>query len=976
MTLKTTGVSRRCLLTNYNLRGVMNKKLIIIGIGIVGVLLLWVGMSVYPEWLWFENLGFSPVFWTMLLSKFGFGLMVWLLLALIIGMNIYVANRLNPDVGTGGDFKAANDYVSQLGLPAATLKTLVTAFILFLTFYIASKGSTQWDLLMRYLYQQPFGSSDPVFNRDIGFYLFSLPFYIFIQSGLLILFFVAALATMGWYLKNGALKIEGDFSRVQGAQPTMPKITLAENVKKHLIFLGGIVVLLLTWSFRLKIFELLYSAQGPAFGASYTDVHIKVLAYKVIVLVSIGFAAVLLISAFRYRAKLILISAGIWIGVVLVLGTGLPILIQKFIVTPNELAKESPYIAYNIDYTRRAYNLNKIKEVNFEVNDQLSGQDLEQHDVTIQNIRIWDERPLLQTYRQIQAIRLYYDFHNVDVDRYLVNNQYRQIMLTARELVVNKLPPQANTWVNRHLTYTHGYGLAANPVNEVTNEGLPRLFIKDLPPSFEPDMRIVRPEIYYGEKTDQFVLVKTKAREFDYPKGDKNVYTTYQGKGGIHINSFFRRLLFAIEFLDPQILFTTYLNPDSRIMFNRQINRRTNSIAPFLDYDGDPYLVVSKGKLYWIQDAYTTSAMYPYSRRSHGTSKKRWINYIRNSVKVTIDAYNGDVVFYMIDEKDPIVRTYARIFPDLFKPFKEMPAELQEHIRYPKDLFKIQMETYTKYHMEDVQVFYNQEDLWQIPDEVYGERRQKMEPYYIIIKLPEEQKEEFFLMTPFTPSKKDNMIGWLAARCDLPNYGNLLVYKLPKEKLVYGPMQIEARVDQQTEISRELSLWGQRGSRVIRGNLLAIPVSETFIYVEPVYLEAIQEENQESPTGTPQPGGGAKPQRAGARAHPQQKEARAASLPELKRVIVALGNRLIMEENLDKALSSILEVEITRKQPASVVIPQIKGEGLSKLGVRALDHYNKAKEYLRNGDWAGYGRELENLEKTLKEISGMKEEKK
>lgn len=944
----------------------MNKKLIIIGIGIVVVLWLWIGLSIYPDWLWFKNLGFSPVFWTMLLGKFGFGLMVWLFLVLIIGINIYVANRLSPPNGTGEGFKVADDFVSQFGLSTPMLKTFVTAAILFLTFYIASKSSIEWDLLLRYLYQQPFGSTDPVFNRDIGFYLFSLPFYIFIQNGLLILCFVAALATMGWYLKNGALKIEGDFSQVQGAPPSLPKITLAKNVKKHLIFLGGIVVLLLSWAYRLKIFGLLYSVQGPAFGASYTDVHIKVLAYKLIVIASIGFAIVLFINAFKLRTKLIWISAGIWIGVVLFLGTGLPILVQKFMVKPNELAKESPYIAYNIDYTRKAYNLNKIKEVNFDVNDQLSAQDLKKHDVTIQNIRIWDERPLLQTYRQIQAIRLYYDFNNVDVDRYVVNNQYRQIMLAARELVINKLPPQANTWVNRRLTYTHGYGLAASPVNEVTSEGLPRLFIKDLPPSFEPDLKVERPEIYYGEKTEGYVLVKTKAREFDYPKGNKNVYTTYEGKGGIHIKSFFRRVLFAIEFRDPQIMFTSYLSPESRIMFKRRINLRTNSIAPFLDYDGDPYIVVSGGKLYWIQDAYTTSAMYPYSSRSYGFFKKRRLNYIRNSVKVTIDAYNGDVVFYMIDEKDPIVKTYARIFPDLFKPFKEMPDELKEHIRYPKDLFKIQMETYTKYHMEDVQVFYNQEDLWQIPDEVYGEGRQEMEPYYIIIKLPEEQNEEFFLMTPFTPSKKDNMIGWLAARCDLTNYGNLLVYKLPKEKLVYGPMQIEARVDQQTEISRELSLWGQRGSRVIRGNLLAIPVSDTFIYVEPVYLEAIQEESQMPPTGPSQPGGGSKPHRA---------EAKAASLPELKRVIAAFGNHLVMKENLDKALSGILGVEITSKEPASPVISPIKGEGLSKLGVTALDHYNKAKAYLSEGDWAGYGRELKNLEKILEEISGLKQEK-
>ncbi len=954
----------------------MNKKLLVIGIGFVGILLLWIGVSFYPDWLWFENLGFSPVFWTILLSKFGFGFMVWLLLALIIGINIYAANRLNPPVGIRRRFKVADDVASQFGLSTATLQTLVIAFILFATFYIASKSATQWDLLLRYLYQQPFGSIDPIFKRDIGFYLFSLPFYLFIQNLLLVLFIVAALATMGWYLKNGALKIEGDFRQVQGALPTVPKITLVENVKKHLIFLGGIVVLLMAWSYRLKMFGLLYSTQGPAFGASYTDVHIKVLAYKVIVLVSIGFAVVLFINAFKLRKKLIWMGVLLWIGVVLVLGAGLPILVQKVIVKPNELAKETPYIAHNIDYTRKAYNLNKIKEVDFEVNDKLSAQELKQHDVTIQNIRIWDERPLLQTYRQIQSIRLYYDFNNVDVDRYPLNNQYRQIMLAGRELVVNKLPPQANTWVNRHLTYTHGYGLAASPVNEVTSEGLPRLVIKDLPPSFEPDLKVVRPEIYYGEKTDEYVLVKTKAREFDYPKGDKNVYTTYQGKGGIHIKSFFRRLLFAVEFMDPQILFTTYLSPETRIMFNRRINRRTNAIAPFLDYDNDPYLVLSEGKLYWIQDAYTTSAMYPYSRRSRGTFNNRQLNYIRNSVKVTIDAYNGDVVFYMIDEKDPIVKTYAQIFPDLFKPFKEMPAELKEHIRYPKDLFKIQMETYTKYHMEDVQVFYNQEDLWQIPDEVYGESRQKMEPYYIIIKLPEEQKEEFFLMTPFTPSKKDNMIGWLAARCDLPDYGNLLVYKLPKEKLVYGPMQIEARVDQQTEISRELSLWGQRGSRVIRGNLLVIPVSDTFIYVEPVYLEAIQEDSQVSPIITPGPGSGAKSQKANMRARPQMEESRAASLPELKRVIVAFSNRLIMEENLDKALSGILDIDIASKHPASLVTPQRKGQGLSGLGTTALDHYNKAKEYLRQGDWAGYGRELAHLEKILKEISEMTMEKK
>ncbi|MGD8765642.1 MAG: UPF0182 family protein, partial [Desulfobacteraceae bacterium] len=647
----------------------MNRKLIAIGFGLVAVLLIWSGISIYPDWLWFENLDFSPVFWTMLLSKFGFGLIIWLFLILIISLNLYVARRLHPSTGPGLGFKAADDYVAQLGLSGRALNSLLIAAILIASFYIASKGADQWNLLLRYLYQQPFGGTDPIFSRDIGFYLFSLPFYLYVRDGLLVLFVAAGLVTMGWYLKNGALQIEGDFSQLEGAAPTLPKISIAPNVKNHLIFLAGIIVLLLAWSYHLKIYGLLYSTQGPAFGASYTDVHIKILVYRVLMIVSLGFAVVVFFSAFRFRLKLLWLSAAIWLGAVLVFAGLLPILVQKFVVKPNELAKESPYIAHNIDSTRKAYNLNEIKVVNFTVNDQLSAEDLKRHDATIQNIRIWDERPLLQTYRQIQTIRLYYDFNNVDVDRYLINGQYRQVMLAARELMVDQLPPQANTWVNRRLIYTHGYGLASSPVNEVTGEGLPRLFIKDLPPSFEPDLKIERPEIYYGEKTIAYVLVKTKTQEFDYPKGDKNVYTIYQGKGGVPIKSFFRRLLFAIEFMDPQILFTTYLSPESKIMYNRRIGRRVGLIAPFLDYDGDPYLVVSGGRLYWIQDAYTTSNMYPYSTRSLGRFRNKSLNYIRNSVKVTVDAYNGDVVFYIIDEKDPVVKTYARIFPDLFKPF-------------------------------------------------------------------------------------------------------------------------------------------------------------------------------------------------------------------------------------------------------------------------------------------------------------------
>ncbi|MBW2610291.1 MAG: UPF0182 family protein [Deltaproteobacteria bacterium] len=937
-------------------------KKIMIGCGLLVLIVLWAVVSVYPNWLWFLNIEFEPVFWTMLLGKFGLGTAIWILMILILSVNVYAAQRSSPA------FRHDMTFKSDLPISGKAFNTILLALILIISLVIASKGAAQWDMVLSYLYQQPFGSADPIFNKDIGFYVFSLPFYIFVRNGLLVLFVFAGLTTIVWYLKDGGLQIAGDLVQTESQSVSMPEINIAPNAKKHLLLLGGIIVLLLAWGYHIKVYGLLYSTQGPAFGASYTDVKIKILAYRILIVFSLAWAVFLFANVKRSRTKLILITGGIWFGAILILGNFLPILVQKFVVKPNELAKESPYIAHNIDYTRKAYNLHNINEVNFEVKEKLTKKDIENQAVTIQNIRIWDERPLLQTYRQIQSIRLYYDFHHVDVDRYIINKQYRQVMLAARELDVNQLPPQANTWVNRHLIYTHGYGLASSPVNEVNAEGLPNLLIKDLPPSYHVDLKIERPEIYYGEKTDEYILVKTKTKEFDYPKGDKNVYTNYHGEGGVPIGSFLRRLLFALEFLDPQILFTTYLAPESRIMYNRRIDRRVNAIAPFLAFDADPYLVVSGGRLFWIMDAYTTSNMYPYSLRSKRRLNNRRLNYIRNSVKVTIDVYNGDVSFYMIDEKDPIVKTYSKIFPDLFKPFNDMPGDLKQHIRYPRDLFEIQMQAYTTYHMKDVQVFYNQEDLWEIPDEIYSDARQEMKPYYIIIKLPEEDKEEYLLMIPFTPSKKDNMIGWLAARCDLPDYGNLFVYKLPKEKLVYGPMQIEARIDQQTDISRELSLWGQRGSRVIRGNLLAIPVSDSFIYVEPIYLEARQEE-KEMPTKAPPPSLFKKPQSR--QAPPRAgRDIRTAALPELKRVIVSHGNRVVMEESLERALNAILGAEILSREPSASYVPRT--EGISDLGLSALEHYNRAKGYLRQGDWAGYGKELEKLENILKQMTEAK----
>jgi uncharacterized membrane protein (UPF0182 family) len=910
----------------------MNIKRVLILLATLVVIFIGVIIAFFPNWMWFKNLDYASVFWAMIIAKFGLAAVIWFLMIVLLAVNLYIAQRLTP---AGAQRPTAE--IGGFQLSGSTLDNLILAAILVVSFFIAARASEQWNMILSFLNQQPFGTNDPIFNKDIGFYVFSLPFYMFVREQLLILLLFAGLVTVIWYIKDGGVQFIGEVLLADDRPSSLPKVKIAEKVSNHLLALAGIMVILVALGYHLKVYGLLYSTQGPAFGASYTDVHVRIPVFRALMVISLLWSAFLIYNAYRLKMKWLLISGGVWAIAILALGNGLPLLVQQFVVKPNELAKESPFIAHNIEFTRKAYNLNNIKEVDFKINEALSAEEVRGHDVTIQNIRVWDERPLLQTYRQIQAIRLYYDFNNVDVDRYMIGNTYRQVMLAARELVVNQLPPQANTWVNRHLIYTHGYGLAMSPVNEVTSEGLPQLLIKDLPPVSDISLKVDRPEIYYGEKTQEYILVKTSTQEFDFPRGDKNVYTNYQGNGGVAIDSFFKRLLFAIEFQDPQILFTTYLTPESRIMFNRPIKRRVKAVAPFLAYDTDPYMVVSGGRLFWIQDAYTISNMYPYSKRSKNPFRRIGLNYIRNSVKVIIDAYNGDVSYYTIDAQDPVLKTYARIYPALFKPLDQMPADLKKHLRYPSDKFEIQVQTYSRYHMQDIQVFYNQEDLWEPPDEIYGDKRQMMKPYYIIIKLPQ----------------------------DLPNYGNLIVYKLPKDQLVYGPMQIEARIDQQTEISRELSLWDQRGSRVIRGNLLAIPISDAFIYVEPIYLEAKQEAQRPAPV--PQSQGGVKPQKQ-PNARPARKgSTTTAGLPELKRVIVALGNRVVMEERLDRALNRVLEFEIATGRDVSAVMPET-GE-TSDLSSRALEYYYKAKEYLREGDWAGYGRELDKLENILKQMS-------
>jgi uncharacterized membrane protein (UPF0182 family) len=643
-------------------------------------------------------------------------------------------------------------------------------------------------------------------------------------------------------------------------------------------------------------------------------------------------ALLVLLSAFRRSYRLVLWGVALLI-LTSVVGTGLyPEIIQRLEVAPNEISMEKPYIELGINFTRTAYGIDFVQQEGFPALESLDREALKRNDLTLQNIRLWDHRPLLQTYRQLQVIRSYYDFVDVDNDRYVIDGKYRQVSLSPREIASDKLP--SRIWINEHLTYTHGYGLCLGPVNQISREGLPQLMIKDIPPAAFTNITVTHPQIYYGEITDSYCFVNTRSKEFDYPSGDENVYTEYRGSGGIPVKDFFRKLLFSCRFKEPKIILSSDITGNSRLMFDRAISERIRKLVPFLRYDHDPYMVISEsGQLYWMMDGYTTGENFPYSLPTEGVG-----NYIRNSVKITVDAYNGIVRFYVSDPRDPIIQVYARIFPEVFQPLEAMPKDLRKHIRYPEDLFTLQAGIYATYHMTDPQVFYNKEDLWHIPALSKHNGESVVEPYYTIMKLnTKDAREEFILMTPFTPASRENMIAWMAARCDEPNYGKLIVYNFPKQRLVYGPSQIGSRINQDTQISQQLTLWSQKGSRVENGSLLVIPIEDSILYIQPLYLAAEQ----------------------------------AGNIPELKRIIVAYGNTIAMEENLELSLARIFGGgPLVPKEGSVQPIPSSTREEVSykALAEQASESYRRAQERLRNGDWAGYGDELRKLEQTLKTL--------
>jgi uncharacterized protein len=908
---------------NYN-------RLILIG---VGLLLLFIVLStlrsIYVDWLWFDGVGYRSVYTKMITTQAWLFLGGALLFLVFFGINAYIAARPVLRAPAPG-FEAAE----AASLRRIYLLTLIAGTLFFAVIF-GTIAASNWDTVLAYIEAVPFGVDDPQFGRDIGFYVFDLPALRFFYGWLMGMAVLTVLVAAGFYLLR-YLSV--------GAEPSTTR-----QSRMHLSLLLVAVVALFAFRYWLSIFELNFSQNGPVTGAMYTDIYARL----PFIYAGIGLAALtcvaLIATAFGRSILLPMGSAGAWVIIAVFVGTIYPLGVQNYSVSPNELRRETPYIQRNIEMTRMAFGLDQMEERPFPAAPTVSQQELAQNPETVNNIRLLDVEPLLVTYSQIQTIRPLYRFLGVDIDRYVIDGERRQVMIAARELSPDRLPEQAQSWVNKRLQFTHGYGVVMSPVNEVVQEGLPELFLRDIPVTGE--LQITRPEIYYGEQPDHYVIVKTQDPEFHYPIGDGAAQTVFEGEGGASVGNIFNRLVFAWEFGDLNILISDSLTSESRILFRRNIQERVETVAPFLRLDQDPYIVVSDGQLFWIQDAYTTTNRFPYSEPSGN------INYIRNSVKVVISAYDGSMTFYIVDEADPIIRTYARIFPEMFTSFDDMPANLRNHIRYPVDLFLAQVDKYRVYHLRDAGDLYNREDIWNFPRELSGGTEVPVQPYYVIMRIPGEPAEEFALIMPLTPAQRENTIAWVAARSDGENYGRLLAFRFPTNTLVFGPRQIESRIDQDPLISQQLSLWERAGSSVIRGNLLMIPVGESNLFVEPIYLQAATSQ-----------------------------------LPELKRVVVVNGNRIAMEPTLDRALDvvfgrappSALEgapadgappVDPPRGQqgrPPPTTDPDLPGTA-GELARQADAAFQRAQAALQRGDFATYGTEIVQVQQFIQRLVALTE---
>ena len=886
----------------------------------------------YTDALWYNHIGFQNLFWKMFWAKILMVVAFGATFFVLMYGNILLARKIPPDQEIdlkGSPLEEVIDRVRSVGSKAVTWGLVAFSAVAALLAGLGWGG--KWELVLKFLNHASYGKTDPLFGKDIGFYLFSYPFQKELVNWLISSLFFILVITAVVYVFDGGIRLKRG--------PDM----LAPHVKAHLSVLAGVILLVKAWSYRLNMYELLMTKDGAVYGAGYTDTHARLPALWILTILALV-AAVVLIVNIKYKGWFLpALAIGSMVVVTVLAGTLYPVIIQNLRVKPNEREMESEYLAYNIEYTREAYNLGEIREESFAADETLDLAGIEANRATIKNIRLWDPRPMLDTNEQLQSIRQYYVFNDVDVDRYTVDGEYRQTMIGAREMQQSNLPDEARTWVNTNLVYTHGYGVCINPSNDISEEGNPVYLLSDIPPVGPTNLQVTRPEIYYGEKAADQVVVDTTEDEFDYPRGEEKVYSQYEGKGGVEVKSFWRKFLFTVLFRDINFLFSGQIQGNSQVMYYRTISERVRKCAPFLEFDRDPYMVLSDdGKLYWIADAYATSDDFPYSQPTDGVG-----NYIRNSVKVVVDAYNGKVWLYVVDPDDPVIQTYQKIFPQIFTSFDKMPEDLKKHVRYPEDIFLVQSNMQRTYHMTNVREFYNKEDEWDFPQEIFDGGKEPMSPYYVIMSLPGEEAEEMVLMMPFVPHKKQNMIAWLGARMDGEHYGEMINYRFPSGKLIYGPEQIEGRIEQDPDISRQLSLWRQEGSQVIRGNLLVIPIEQSLIYVEPLYLQATQ-----------------------------------IKIPQIKRVVVAYGNRVVMEPTLEQAIARLFagapptEIivepvveEPTEEEPTEEPVEEEPTEEPTSLAAQALDLYNKAIEAQKSGDWAAYGSHLQQLEGVLKQLN-------
>jgi uncharacterized membrane protein (UPF0182 family) len=772
--------------------------------------------------------------------------------------------------------------------------------------------SSNWQTFRLALAAVPFGYTDPQFGRDVGFFVFNLPALSLIADWLTGILILTTVLTAIVHVLDGAIQ---PWARLKGFAP---------HVKAHLSVLFALIVAAWGFTYWIDIWQLDFSKTGQIIGAGYTDVHAQAPAFRILIVVSIITALVLLANIRFQGWRLPGIALGVWVGASLLLGVVWPALTQAFIVNPNEQAVEAPYIARNIAMTRTAFGLNDVKGQVFPATESLTATGVVADSQTINNVRLWDPNIVGQSYAQLQSIRPYYEFPDVDVDRYVINGVEQQVLVSAREMNSASLPAQSQTWVNQHLAYTHGFGLVMSPVNSADARGLPQFIIGDIPPTTTSDLKITQPRIYFGEATTDYAIVDTKSQEFDYPIGQDNAYNSYNGKGGVPVGGLLQRLAWAVDLGSTDLLLSPSVSANSRILVRRDLMTRLNTLAPFLRYEKDAYPILVNGRILWVIDAYTTSDMFPYSE---GLPNDPSTTYIRNSVKVTVDAFDGTTTFYAFDKTDPILQAWRKVFPSLVVDGEQIPQDVRDHFRYPQGIFEAQAEIYRTYHMTDPRVFYNKEDQWELP----GERQGKIvQPFYVLMKLPGQSAEHFYLMQPYTPRNRDNMIGWVAANSDPANYGERTVYLFPKDRVVLGPQQVSARIEQDSVISPQLSLWRQGGSQVLLGNMLVLPIKDSIVYIQPLYLQA-----------------------------------ETTAIPELTRVIVVYADKVVMEATLQSALLKVFGQTNASVTTSGTALPG--GTAISAADAQKI--FNDAIAAQRKGDWTTYGSKIGELGKILQRLA-------